>query len=98
MEDDITISNEVLESIKIEYEQFLKQKDSIISNCKKFVKTIIDDVEKLELINVKNLISKVYTIDNNDKNMEICKVCKKEYKTKNGLLKHMKSHENNKIL
>ena len=85
------IDKNTLQNIHTEYISFIKQRNDIINS----LQTSIKNIKKLDLLSIKNIISKFdNTLQNISHDIFPCSLCDRTFLNKNSLSAHKKAHTN----
>lgn len=93
-EQPVTIPKRTMQDISTEYSTFIRKKVEIIESYKKFTKTIIKDVENLDIPGLKYMLQTNCSLNAEpEKSKHECDYCKRSFNTKRGKQTHEKKCE-----
>jgi len=87
--EETNIDKSVLESINIEYQNFISQKMSHIKTIKEFNQRLISQIEEINLPSLEHILNKMFTPLSTTK-QEICEYCNKQFHNQRGLSAHQR--------
>ncbi len=92
MNDKFVISNAQINKINVEYVEFIKQRNNIISEINIMMTTMIDRIKKLEISSINNILCSNFS-DTKLTNKPVfkCKICDKNYTSAKALSNHLRS-------
>lgn len=91
-----TIEKEVLDCINSEFQNFLTQKDILVSTVRDFQKKIVCQIDDLKMPELHTYLSGKYACVQN--NEFVCQTCGESFAKKNQLASHMKKHKTRPVV